>query len=404
MGSRPEMSLAALLDAVETASPTAGVGALAHHLPAGLGAREVSLLVAHLEGGALERVVREPLGDAAAPGERPIEGTAAGRALRTQDVQVSREGDSWLVHAPVTERGEALGVLEVVLPVEPDREALAQLRSAGHALAFVLIAERRFTDVYETAARQGDISLAAEIQRRLLPSAYTCEAGPFTLAGWLVPAKEAGGDTFDYSVGQETLQVSVTDAMGHGLEAALLATLAVAALRNARRAGVSMPGQAGAANDALTQHCRTDQFVTGQLLRVDLVTGRAVLVNAGHVHPMRVRDGKVSRIPIVSDPPFGVVPDVAYRTQEVDLAPGDRVVLLTDGMEDRSAAGAMLPSLIRDLAGSHPREVVQSLASAVIDATGADLPDDATVVVLDWYGPDAQRDPVAGASRGRASR
>ena len=73
----------------------------------------------------------------------------------------------------------------------------------------------------------GPLSLAEEIQRRLLPASFTCEADQFTLAGWLEPAGEVGGDTFDFSLDRNTLHVSITDAMGHTVESALLATLVV---------------------------------------------------------------------------------------------------------------------------------------------------------------------------------
>ena len=88
------------------------------------------------------------------------------------------------------------------------------------------------------------LSLAAEIQHRLLPGSYTCEAGQFTLAAWLEPAGKVGGDTFDFSMDRDTLHLSMTDAMGHEVGAAVLATVLVGALRNARRAGVSLGEQA----------------------------------------------------------------------------------------------------------------------------------------------------------------
>lgn len=101
---------------------------------------------------------------------------------------------------------------------------------------------RRHTDLFEWAQRDIPFSIAAEIQRRLLPSSYTAEAGPATLAGWLEPSNTAGGDTFDYSLDREYLYLSLTDAMGHSIDAALLAILVVSTLRNRRRALVS-PGE-----------------------------------------------------------------------------------------------------------------------------------------------------------------
>ena len=100
----------------------------------------------------------------------------------------------------------------------------------------MVIANRRHTDLFEWGQRTTLFSLAAEIQRRLLPTSYTCEAGQFTLAGWLEPASSVGGDTFDYNLDRDALHLSITDAVGHEVEAALLATLLVASFRNGRRA------------------------------------------------------------------------------------------------------------------------------------------------------------------------
>ena len=126
-----------------------------------------------------------------------------------------------------TSRGEAVGVLELVLPFEPAGTIVEDLELAAHQLAYMVIANRRYTDLFEWGQRTVPMSLAAEIQRRLLPASFTCEADQFTLAGWLEPAGQVGGDTFDFSLERNTLHLSVTDAMGHTVESALLATLVV---------------------------------------------------------------------------------------------------------------------------------------------------------------------------------
>src|SRR4051812_19668822 len=135
--------------------------------------------------------------------------------------------------------------------------------------------------------------LAAEIQHRLLPGSYTCEAGQFTLAAWLEPAGNVGGDTFDFALERDTLHLSITDAMGHEVEAAVLATVLVGALRNARRAGATLGEQTRMANEQLADNARRGGFVTGQVVRIDLRAGTADIVNAGHPPPLRLRDGHV---------------------------------------------------------------------------------------------------------------
>lgn len=200
-----QLDLRALLEAVEAVPPAEGVDALAAELAQRVGACEVSMLISDISGRTLARLARRPAPRRTVP-LRParehvaIEGTPAGVALRSQQAQVSHDDDGVWVHVPVSERGEAVGVLELLLSATPDAAVLDYLRAAGHALAFVIIADRRFSDLYELGQRSTALSLEAEIQRRLLPASYACEGPQFALAGWLVPADEAGGDTFDYMV------------------------------------------------------------------------------------------------------------------------------------------------------------------------------------------------------------
>lgn len=162
----------------------------------------------------------------------PLAGSVYEEVLFSQRPAVSAEGDGWLV--PVTERGDALGLLELSLPAPPDVEGPSSWPGRTR-LRLQSVAVRRHTDVFEDAQRDIASSIPAEMQRRLLPPAYTAEVGPVSFAAWLEPAHDVGGDTFDYSLDRDYLFVSITDAMGHSTPAALLATLTVAALRNARR-------------------------------------------------------------------------------------------------------------------------------------------------------------------------
>jgi serine phosphatase RsbU (regulator of sigma subunit) len=334
----------------------------------------------------------------------PLAGSRYDVVLRTQQASVEAVDGGARMTAPVTDRGDAIGLLELVLPRYPSAEEVADIASAAHALAYVVIAARRHTDVFEWGQRTAPFALAAEIQRRLLPASYTCEAGQFTLAGWLEPASSVGGDTFDYTLDRDSLQVSITDAVGHQVEAALLATLLVGGLRNGRRRGFDLAEQARYANDALAENAAPGQFVTGQLLRVDLNSGRAAMVNAGHPFPLRLRAGRVEEIELGIEPPFGVVPGKAFEVQPFPLEPGDRIVLLTDGMQERNAVDLDVAAALADTADQHPREVVHALGAAVLDHTGGDLRDDATMVCLDWYGgPPRRRDSEYGADPELAS-
>jgi serine phosphatase RsbU (regulator of sigma subunit) len=405
------IDVGALLEKVESAAPIDAVEAVASTLREMLDARAVTLLIADFSGRAVVRLTSSMHGveggrsQGVEQAEKvPLGGTLYERVLRTQQADVTAVDDGACLVVPVTDRGDAIGLLELTLPRFPSAEAVTDIGSAAHALAYVLIAARRHTDVFEWGQRSTPFALAAEIQRRLLPAAYTCEAGQFTLAGWLEPASSVGGDTFDYTLDRNCLQLSITDAVGHQVSAALLATLLVGGLRNGRRRGMDLGEQAAYANDSLAENAAPGQFVTGQLMRIDLRAGTAGIVNAGHPFPLRLRGGRVEEIPLDIEAPFGVLPGKTFTVQPFPLEPGDRIILLTDGMQERNAVNLDVAAALADTADLHPREVVHALGAAVLHETGGDLRDDATMVCLDWYGgPPRGRNSEQGADPDRAS-
>ena len=404
------IDLGALLERVEAEAPIDAVEAVAATLADMVAAKAVSFLIADFSGRAVVRLTSAGrVNGARSRGVEqaetlPLRGTVFERVMRTQHADIAPVDDGARLVVPVTDRGDAIGVIELVLSRYPSPAQVADIRTAAHALAYVVIAARRHTDIFEWGQRSAPFALAAEIQRRLLPASYTCEAGQFTLAGWLEPAASVGGDTFDYTLDRDVLQLSISDAVGHQVRAALLATLLVGSLRNGRRKGLDLGGQARYANDALAENAEPGQFVTGQLLQVDLHSGAAVIVNAGHPPPLRLRDGRVEEVKLAVEPPFGVTPGKDFQLQPFPLEPGDRIVLLTDGMQERNAASLDVATALVATAALHPREVVHALGDAVLHATGGDLRDDATMVCLDWYGgPPRRRVSEQGADVARAS-
>ena len=323
----------------------------------------------------------------------PLQGTEYEQVLRRQQIVRIPERGGERIMVPVTESGDALGVIDLHLPQQADARAFADIAAVAEALARIVVASRRHSDLMDWAQDTSPFSLAAEIQRRLLPGSYTCETDRFTVAGWLEPANAVGGDTFDYSLERGTLHLSVTDAVGNDVNAALLASVLLGSLRNSRRRGAKLAHQARAANDALAGHAHVGQFVTGQLARLDLDTGAMTIVNAGHPLPYLVRNGHAAEIALDIDMPFGLYAGRELKVQRVQLEPGDRVVLITDGMLERNAENLDLPAMLSRQSDFHPRELVYELAETVLAATGGDLHDDATVLCLDWRGPASDDHP-----------
>jgi serine phosphatase RsbU (regulator of sigma subunit) len=264
------------------------------------------------------------------------------------------------------------------------------LSDVAQILAYVLTGARRYTDQFEALRRRRDLGLAAEIQWELLP-VLAYELPKFSIAGALEPAYDIGGDIFDYAVSAQLLTVSITDAVGHGLRAAMLSSLTVSAMRNTRRGGSTILDQTRTANRHLIEQFGHAEFVTGLILQLEVATGHGFIINAGHPPPLLLRDGAVSVLNLVPDMPMGLSPDTEYRLQAITLRPRDRILLLTDGIDEAHDVGGMEFGLDRvvDMLLSHadlpPVEFVRRLTRAVTEYRSGPLADDATAVCLDWY-------------------
>jgi hypothetical protein len=182
---RPRTDLRAFLERVEAASPTDAIEVVTDELVAMFGAHTVSFLIADFSGRSLVRFSTPPGG---VPGTRrqgteqaeelSLAGTVYDRVLRTQQADVRELAEGTQLTVPVTDRGDAIGVIELILPRHPDGQVIAAVTATAHALAYVVIANRRHTDLFEWGQRTTPFSLAAEIQRRLLPTSYTLRGRP----------------------------------------------------------------------------------------------------------------------------------------------------------------------------------------------------------------------------------
>ncbi|MFF6913736.1 SpoIIE family protein phosphatase [Streptomyces sp. NPDC012466] len=399
-----QSGLPRLLTAAETAAPVDAADVVAEDLRQRFEAARVSFLIVDLTGKAVARLSTAPATGGREAERIPMFGSVYEEVIRTQRLYQEATGQGHRVIMPVTNRGDAIGLLELLLPADPGEDVLDAVGEAAHVLAYIVIANGRFTDLYTWGKRSRPPTLAAEIQYQLLPPSLSCEAAQFTLCGSLEPSENLSGDTFDYTLDRDTLHVSVTDPMGHDLDAALAATVLVSALRGARRAGAGLLEQARLADRALADHGHG--HATGQLLRIHLRTGQAQFVNAGHPWPLRMRQGDVEVVPCEVDHPFGlsVFAPHPYRVQDLDLRPGDRLLMFTDGMVERHGGKVDLAALVKHTRDLHPREAALALTSEVRDAAGGRLEDDATVMCLDWHGPhETQRHVNSGADTRQAS-
>jgi serine phosphatase RsbU (regulator of sigma subunit) len=400
--------IGALLRDLDQAPPTDLVDVCSRWLARHLSARACVLLLADYAEASLEPVAGGPaiaqirpqdLIDSAA-GEayreqRPVTTALdpAGEAAAAGAAAGPDGGPTLVVYLPVSVRAERLGVLAVTLPGHgPGRDVMEVLDDVARVLGHVLTGARRYTDRFEMLRRRRELGLAAEIQWELLPS-LAFELPRFSIAGTVEPAYEIGGDNFDYAISAHRLTVSVSDAVGHGVRAALLASLACAAVRNARRANCTILEQASAANQHLVEQFPGANFVTGLILELDVDTGSGTILNAGHPPPLLVRDGAVSELLIPPEMPLGLVAPAHYPLHSIQVHPGDRLLLLTDGITEAHQRGKRqfgyrrLAALLTEHRNLPPPELVRQITRTVSESCHGELSDDATAVCLDWHPP-----------------
>ncbi|MEU5876194.1 GAF domain-containing SpoIIE family protein phosphatase [Spirillospora sp. NPDC047279] len=328
-----------------------------------------------------------------------IDNTPAGHSFAAQQVVDERPGNgsaadqAYLVHLPLTVHGDRLGVLTVQIPADPPSpEIRADLERVAGVLASAIKVADQHVDVFRRARRRSRLTLAAEMQWELLPG-RSCTTDEFHLAGQLEPAYSVWGDNFDWSVAPDRLTLTVTNGMGSGTEAAALTHLAVSALRNARRSGADITEQASLADQTVYAQHRGAKHVATLLLDFELATGRARIVDAGSPQLYRMRGTATELVELEAQLPLGMFGDADYVAQDFQVEPGDRFVIVSDGVHGaKSPAGDLYGTLalkqtMRDTRLQDPSEAVRTFIRSYLDYhEGGEPLDDAVVVCLDWTG------------------
>jgi serine phosphatase RsbU (regulator of sigma subunit) len=353
-----------------------------------LGAGETVLYLADYEQATLL-----PLPGAGVPErqELPIEGTLAGRAFRRVEILGSAAGPGYRLWVPLLDGVERLGVAELVFAEQPTGDPRDELQPFVTLVAELIVVNDAYSDVFSRLRRRKTLSLAAEMQWELLPP-LSFGTDQVVVTGGLEPAYDVGGDSFDYAINGSTMDLLVLDAIGHGLPAAVLASVAIGGYRHARRNLLDLPDMAVEINAAIATQFGAGQFATAVLARLDTDTGRLQWINAGHPEPLIVRGPSLVRPPhCPPSRPLGLQ-ETKPAYCDTRLEPGDRLVLYTDGItEARSPGGEFfgerrLADFISAAAaaGDPAPETVRRLMRHVLAHQADQLQDDASIVILEW--------------------
>lgn len=383
-----ERVLGSLLDRAHL-MPARLVGPLVAQEIAAVGGADVSIWLQDYD----QRTLQPLTGAGLVGATTPIDGSWPGRAF-TQDARIEQAlpDGSVRLYLPMLDGSDRVGVLAFTLPGVDDNDRRLAQRLAG-LTADLIVTKSMYTGTFARVRAAAPMSLSAHLQWQALPP-LVMTTPDVALAGILEPAYDVGGDSFDYALDEHVLHLAVFDAMGHGLEAAIMATVVVAAYRHGRRSAASLPDLYVHMDDVLgTSH--PGRFVTAQMGQLDTETGILSWVNAGHPAPLRIEEsGAVTELTGLITRPVGFG-GAAPSVQTTQLVPGDRVLFFTDGVvEERLEDGVQfgegrLRELVEQSSGDRVSvaETVRLLSHSLMAARGGRTSDDASLLLVEWRGP-----------------
>lgn len=304
-------------------------------------------------------------------------------------------GSTHALAVPIESDGRNEGVLAVadkesregVGPfAENDRRTLSLFANQA---AIALENAKLHRAALEKQRLEREMELAADIQRRILPKCAPQIPG-FDVAGWYRPARQVGGDYFDFlPLAGGRLGLSLGDVSGKGVPAALMVSTLHSALRLLLDRIDLGPDLVSRLNQHIVDSSTPNKFITLFLAELD-PQGRLGYLNAGHNPGLVVRaaGGDVVELP-AGGLPLGLLPKASYRADRVDLAPGDLLCLFSDGITeaasplDEEFGTERLVALLREDHHRPLAELNERIGDEVREfAAGRPQGDDQTVVLL----------------------
>ncbi len=299
--------------------------------------------------------------------------------LRKPIVQTSRDGQP--------AGGEAMGVLYVDSRFASRDISMVSkdILRAIATQAAQLIENARLVQAEEAGRRyQQELSIAASIQQRLL--AVTLPEVPFArVNGRNLSCKEIGGDFFEAVSTPEGLAIVLADVSGKGVSAALLASTLQGMVYSHLISGMALTDIVAAVNRFFTYKHIGEKYATMILMRLR-PDGDLEYVNCGHIPPVWICGKEVLR-PSHANLPVGLLADATYSSDRCQMRPGDRLILVTDGVtEAENARGDMFESERLEAVAGKSSSMEDVFAAVADFCGGTPLNDDCTVVELAYTG------------------
>ena len=245
-----------------------------------------------------------------------------------------------------------------------------------------------------------ELNIATQIQADMLPTDFP-DRKEFDLYATMDPAKEVGGDFYDFfMIDDEHLGLVMADVSGKGVPAALFMVIAKTLIKNRALMGGSPSEVLSYANEQLCEGNGAELFVTVWFAILDLKTGKGVAANAGHEHPVIRREGGEYELVVYRhSPAVATLEGLPFKQHDFELHPGDRLYVYTDGVPEATNAHDELFGTERMLTAlnKHAHATPQELLPAIrkeIDRFVTATPqfDDITMLVLDYWGPEGKEE------------
>ena len=241
-----------------------------------------------------------------------------------------------------------------------------------------------------------ELNVATQIQANMLPSIFPAfpEREEFDIFACMLPAKEVGGDFYDFfMVDEDTLAVVIADVSGKGVPAALFMVIAKTLIKNNSQYGQSPKEVFETVNNMLCENNDAGMFVTAFMGYLDIPSGKLTFVNAGHNPPLYKKGGEFRWLETKRGFVLAGMEDMFYKQGEIYLEPGDKLFLYTDGVteavnnEQELFSDPRLLETINNYTDAPLKELVVSLKREIDNfAEGAEQADDITMLILKFTG------------------
>ena len=328
-----------------------------------------------------------------------LSGESGSMAIRTKGMV------QHVFFAPVSRTGWSLSI------VIPDKEIFGNLQQIGRyvlllqilgilmmilILRYVFLNQIKYNRLNERKEKmQSELHIAHNIQMSMIPKIFPAfpDRKDLDMAAILVPAKEVGGDLYDFFIREERLYFCVGDVSGKGVPASLVMAVTRSLFRTLAGREKSPAKIVTQMNESMSDMNESNMFVTLFLGALDMKTGQLDYCNAGHNAPLTLTD-KIAPLPVKPNLPLGILQDFEYQEQSTSLVPDDALFLYTDGVTEAENIHHELFGEKRMEEVLHERRTAQEHLEAINAAVAAfvgEAPqsDDITVLFIHYLGKKA---------------